>query len=310
MLLSRRLKAGIRPLIARMRDETGRLQGDAYDALKTLTMRSFPDVPDTWDAWWDRNEDKFELPDPEAVAAARAALAESGTRYTSGKKQFLGIETKSDSIMFVIDVSGSMETLFDEPERLAATGRTYASLQRLEIVKQELMATIDDLPESTRFNIIAFATDVELWRKSSSKANVLNKNNAKTWVGDLKPIGGGATGFRATTGLGLGNTSEGQTNTHLALMTAFGEEVEEEGGLGGAFVREVPKEPIDTIFFLTDGDPTVGKTLDMGEIREEVRRVNAYRGVQLHVIYVGAVSGRDLEWLARENGGVFVEIGG
>ena len=35
-----------------------------------------------------------------------------------------------------------------------------------------------------------------------------------------------------------------------------------------------PKSTVDTIFFLTDGDPTIGKTVDLAEIRDEVRRVN------------------------------------
>ena len=35
-----------------------------------------------------------------------------------------------------------------------------------------------------------------------------------------------------------------------------------------------------------------------------------YRGVQIHVIYVGEYGGEDMEKLAHENGGVFVSIGG
>ena len=54
----------------------------------------------------------------------------------------------------------------------------------------------------------------------------------------------------------------------------------------------------------------MGKTVDMYEIRREVQRVNAYRGVQIHVIYVGEFGGEDFEKLAHENHGVFVKIGG
>ena len=41
------------------------------------------------------------------------------------------------------------------------------------------------------------------------------------------PRGGGGTAFRSRMGLGGNATNEGLTNTHLALMTAFGEEVDE-----------------------------------------------------------------------------------
>ncbi|HTE06915.1 MAG TPA: vWA domain-containing protein, partial [Planctomycetota bacterium] len=76
------------------------------------------------------------------------------------------------------------------------------------------------------------------------------------------------------------------------------------------FVLRPTRDPLDTIFFLTDGEPTVGRTVDMREIRNEVRRVNGYRGVQIHVIYVGEFGGEEMEKLAHENGGVFVSIGG
>jgi len=303
-----RLKAGIRPLIERLGVEEGRLAGDAYQALKGITLRDFGDTPGEWQKWWDRSESSWVMPDFEKVAAARALEVKNGTRYTTGKKEFLGVATRSENILFVIDISGSMEVPFADVERLKASGRTYSSFQRLQIVKEELIHTIDELPETTGFNIIAFASDVKPWKKDQMRANVLNKSAASDWVSKLKPLGGEAAGFKAQAGLSLAASNEGQTNTYLALMTALGEPPEGKGGAG--FVTATPKSPLDTIFFLTDGEPTVGKSVDMREIRNEVRRVNGYRGVQIHVIYVGEYGGEDMEKLAHENGGVFVSIGG
>ncbi len=306
-----RIKAGIRGLIERMRVEEGRLRGDAYEAVKELTMRSFRDDPDIWLTWWDRTEDDFTLPDPEKLAEARKRLAEEGTSYTFGSKSFLGVETTSENLLFVIDVSGSMETTFGNPERLAASGRDYTSLQRLEIVKEELTNTVAGLPDTTSFNILAFARDVKAWKKGAARANVLNKNNASGWIGKLKPLGGMADSFRARTGLSDDQANEGGTNTYLALMSALGEEVDDKKRRGPAqYVTKPGKDPVDTIYFLTDGDPTVGKTVDMNEIRAEVQRVNSYRGIEIHVIYVGALGGQDFKALAEENGGVFVSLGG
>ncbi len=302
------VKAGVRPIIELMATEEGRLRGDAYVALKSMTLRDFGEDAATWRTWWDRTEPSYELPDPKLVAEALERARTEGTKYTAGQKEFLGLQTTSENILFVIDVSGSMETPFGDPERLAATGRTYKSLQRLEIVKEELSHTIRELPETTSFNIVAFATDVKAWKKDTVKANVLNKNNALAWVARLKPLGSEAQGFKAQTGLIDMQTNEGLTNTHLALMTALGEPLESKGPAD--FVTNSPKSPLDTIFFLTDGEPTIGKSLDMTVIRREVRRVNEFRGVQLHVIYVGEFGGDDFKVLARENGGVFVAIGG
>jgi hypothetical protein len=156
---------------------------------------------------------------------------------------------------------------------------------------------------------VAYATDVELWKKKSAKASILNRNNAANWVGGLKPRGGSAASFRARMGHNDNTSDEGRTNTHLALMTAFGEDVEAKRK-SNAFDTKKINEPVDTIFSLTDGEPTVGKSVDMLEIRQEVARVNAYRGVQIHVIYVGAYGGNEFKRLAEDNGGVFVSIGG
>jgi len=303
-----RLKAGVRPLIGMLDgDPDARVQEDAYDVLKLITLRAFEDDPAQWLAWWDRNEERFEMPDLEKVNAARKLLAEQGTRYSKGVKSFNGIQTKSENIVFVIDVSQSMSEPFGDPERLKATGRTYSSLQRLAIVKEELINTIEALTETTSFNIVAYATGVELWKRNAVRATVLNRSNARSWVEALKPRGSDAESFRARMGHNDTTADEGKTNTHLALMTAFGEEIDGRGN--NAFVTKLT-DPVDTIFFLSDGEPTVGKTVDMLEIREEVRRVNAFRGVQLHVIFVGAYGGDEFRKLAEDNNGVFVSIGG
>ncbi|GJM20426.1 MAG: hypothetical protein DHS20C15_03410 [Planctomycetota bacterium] len=289
-----------------------RVAEDAHGVLVDITLRTFPDTKSDWQTWWLRAVATWVLPDAELVKAARARLATQGSKYATGKS-FQGIETKSDNILFVIDVSESMNQPFGDPERLEQSGRTYKSNQRLDIVKEELIGTIEALPETTAFNIVSFATAVEHWKKRPATANVLNKSNAQSWVDDLEPLGGAATTFRARAGLaGGGGEAVGQTNTHLALMTAFGEEVEKKKKRKRAKPRELVTElsdPIDTIYFLTDGEPTVGVTTDMNEIRDEVRRLNGFRGVQLHVIYVGTHGGGQFKLLAEENGGVFVSVG-
>src|SRR6185436_2389714 len=263
--------------------------------------------------WWERSKATFELPDPKKLEEEEKRLAKLGVHYSKvapkkPTKTFLGVETKSESIVFVIDVSGSMETPFGDPDRLKFTGRTYASLQRLEIVKEELIATIQELPETTSFNILTFASEVMPWKKDMCRANILNKNNAIAFVRGLKPVGGGAAGFKAQTGLGTKLVEAGGTNIRAAMLCAL--------GLPGDVVdvadaaSKPPKTPLDTIFFLTDGEPTVGRSVDMNVIRQEVRRVNQYRGVQIHIIYVGEFGGEDFEDLAHENGGIFVNIGG
>ncbi|HEX5011909.1 MAG TPA: HEAT repeat domain-containing protein [Planctomycetota bacterium] len=313
-----RLKAGVRGLIDRVEKEDGRLRGDALVALKTCTTWNLGSDPAAWRKWWDDKESTFVMPDPAKVAAAlEKAKSEGHTQMAvakaAGDKQFLTITTASESMLFVIDVSGSMDIPFGDAERLKVTGRTYPSLQRLAIVKEELAATIADLPETTSFNIFAFATDVRPWKKDPVRANILNKDAATEWVRKLQPLGltKGGTTFEVATGMKVEKSQDGATNTYLALMDALGENAEDYGKpRSEGFVTDKPKNTYDTVFFLTDGEPTVGKTVDMYEIRREVQRVNQYRGVQIHVIYVGEFGGEDFEKMARENHGVFVKIGG
>ncbi len=315
-----RLKAGVGPLIERMAEEEGRLRGDAYEALKYCTTWNLGEDPEAWRKWWGPREATFVMPDPEKMQAALEKAKTSGTTRqavakTSGTKQFMTIATKSENMVFVIDVSGSMDIHFGDPERLKMTGRTYPSLQRLAIVKEELITTIGDLPETTNFNIIAFATDVKPWKKAPVRANILHRAEAIEWVSKLKPLGlkKGGTTFEVATGMKVEEETEGATNIYLAMMAALGEDASDYGKPktgSGEYVLETTANDYDTIFFLSDGEPTVGKTVDMFEIRREVQRVNAYRGAQIHIIWVGEFGGEDFEHMARENGGIFVRIGG
>src|SRR5690606_38827116 len=62
---------------------------------------------------------------------------------------------------------------------------------------------------------------------------------------------------------------------------------------------------VDTIYLLTDGDPSGGKFVLAEEILREVRRLNAARQVAIHTISIGGRSPL-LRRLAEENGGRYV----
>ena len=66
-------------------------------------------------------------------------------------------------------------------------------------------------------------------------------------------------------------------------------------------------QPVDTVYFLTDGTPTSGRIKDPAEILEEITLRNQQLGVKLHVIAVGQKVDVDfLRKLARRNRGTFV----
>ena len=62
---------------------------------------------------------------------------------------------------------------------------------------------------------------------------------------------------------------------------------------------------MDTIFVLSDGEPSTGDVIDPFEIREHVQRWNAERDIEINSIAVGG-SFQILEWLAEDSGGTHV----
>ena len=64
---------------------------------------------------------------------------------------------------------------------------------------------------------------------------------------------------------------------------------------------------VDTIFLLSDGEPSVGDVIDPQLIREVVAERNETRGVVINTIAIGADL-EVLEWLAEDSGGTHVAL--
>src|SRR5690606_30871695 len=106
---------------------------------------------------------------------------------------------------------------------------------------------------------------------------------------------------------GTANLAAGKTNTFKALMYPFGVDPDAKRpttGEDGAL-----ENPIDTVFFLSDGRPSTGKYTDTNEILEEVVRLNDRYKMVFHTIAIGEFQKSFLESLAQRNGGVFVDLG-
>ncbi len=297
-----RARRAIEPLIARMEAEEGRLLGDYAAALEEITAKYFGMRTDQWRSWWDGIRDRFQIPTDEELAKAKARRAEIAAQYSPpGSTTYHGIETPSRRILFIIDVSGSMENLVVEKERFE--DGEYPSMARIDIVKTELQRTIEGLEAYVELNVLAFATEVEAWKKGLVKCNVLNKKSAVDWVGKLEALGGSSKEDLARAGLtGAANLEAGKTNTFGALMRAL--EVSGRGSHDDAY-----EVAVDTIFFLSDGRPTTGELIDPDDILREVRAANRLRKVVIHTIAIGEFQKEFMKTLATENGGMFVDLG-
>jgi hypothetical protein len=296
-----RRRESIPLLIDRMALEEGRLVSDIGDALGEITGRNFGQRLEGWQQFWATFGDRFVIPTDEELARLREAQQRSREKYSPpGAVSYHGIDTPSRRIVFVIDVSGSMENEVVDKERFEAGD--YPSMLRIDIVKTELERTLEKLEPYVEFNVLAFATEVQSWKSGLVGANVLNKSSAVDWVGRLEALGGSSKEDLARAGLvGAANLEAGKTNTHAALMAALGVDPDAR--------RDEYEVELDTVFFLSDGRPSHGEYVDPDDILREVRAVNELRKVVIHTIAIGEFQKEFMRQLALQNGGVFVDLG-
>lgn len=140
--------------------------------------------------------------------------------------------------------------------------------RRMDVAKRELVRCLEALDKKSLFNIVPFSDFASQWRKSITERTPEALEEAKDFLTKVDANGG--------------------TNLFGALRMAFED------------------HDVDTIFVLSDGEPTVGEITDGNAIRASVAKWNKHRGVKLHCIAVGG-SLQVLEWLAKDTGGRYVK---
>lgn len=305
-----RIKAAIPVLIDLLEKGEGRVLESVFPTLIAITDLQFTDDPKLWRNWWTRAADSYEIPTDEELAKRREARQKIAEEYrpTKSEATFMGIDTPSTRVVFVIDVSGSMEELVLDRENFRERG--YTRFGKLDIVKEELIRTIENLDGNVIINIYAFASQVYSWRKRMVAANALNRRSAIAFIRKLQPVGGADASARASAGLkGSSGLDAGRTNTYAALLTSLGIELENGAMATTPDGSEEVDSPVDTVFFLSDGRPSIGTLVDPDDILESVTELNRFRRVTLHTIAIGEFQKDFMQDLANRNGGVFVDLG-
>lgn len=278
-----RVRDAIPALIDGMEREVGRTKTDYQEALSSLTGQNYRSNVPLWRRWWQENEESFEVPPLAEIEAQASEEAKEAMGLT-----FFGIRTDSERVLFVLDLSGSMNYSMvprDNPDDDVGGGRQPdmpkdGEQSRLKAAKDAMKRALGGIGDGAVFNVIFYASDVWSWQDELLEMNGETRSEAMRYVEDLDAVGG--------------------TNIYGALAQAFDMAGAESGDEWAA-----PK--IDTIFFLSDGRPSVGLTTDPEEILAYVRDRNQSAGIVIHTIGLsGAQDAYLMRSLAEQHGGTYV----
>jgi hypothetical protein len=185
-LVYMRSKDAVSAIIARMAKEDGRLQNEFANALWRLTGQPFQTNVEGWSKWWEISKDKFVFLTEEQLAQVRTGEEDYRLKQTTHVKQeFFGIKIISHKVIFIIDISGSMnEGLLNEYQGMKGQSR-------IEVAKTELLKCVSGLDASAFFNIIIFSTGVEKWVDGGlAAATQKNRDEAKSYIERIGANGG------------------------------------------------------------------------------------------------------------------------
>ncbi len=135
---------------------------------------------------------------------------------------------------------------------------------RLDEAKRQLVRVLGLLPAKAKANVITFGNGTETFAESLQAFDEKRRKAAEAWTQALE--------------------SRGATNVHAALQRAFAD------------------PDTDTIFLLTDGQPSTGEIVEAGPLAKAIAGWNLGRGLRIHTVAIGGKSDF-LERLARESGG-------
>ena len=184
---------------------------------------------------------------------------------------FFGLRSQVKTIVFVFDISGSMIRPPKSPE-------TYEKLEA------EIIKVLNGMSPGTKFGLVGFSKGADAYRQEPVDARPDEKGNAIAWLKSMNPTHAEKLGFAK-----YKNGRHQGTRADLGLERAF-------------------KMKPDTIFFVSDGEPT--GTTPAEVIRDvEAAQRNLSKPATVNAVAFLADSGQKfMRDLAEKNQGVFREV--
>jgi hypothetical protein len=258
-------------LIARLDQERGKSHEALLNALTVLTGQDPGDSKASWQAWFKVEGGAFvrgEKPLSQGKASARNKKSLGNTVVGT----YFGIEQLGESILYVFDNSISMKA---KVRKAAAGGQKSGQAPatgpqrktRWDVCRDELKIGLRGLRATQKFNLVSFANKARSFSTGMQFATKQNVARAIEWIDSLK--------------------LEFQTNVFDALELGF--QIAGRGSEDRYYASE-----IDTMFFLSDGAPTIpyinraGITQDDSDrILSAVQRWNVLGRITIYSVGLG-----------------------
>ncbi len=254
----------MKELVLLMREGNLRAKQKSYEAMKAISGQDFGYAPDVWAKWvQDKKQGKLsetgEFKDRERISV--------GTYYK--------FKIFSDRVLFIIDVSGSMQWPDSHPNRI-------------EVATRELVKAIKSLNEKTLFNMATFAGHVSTWNQDGEvPATEANKKKALAWI------------KRAL-------LPRGATNTHAALMEGLERNPQVDtvfflsDGIPSTGAYEVPEEILIKLRYANRFRKVIFHTIAVVLGRPSIEKAEKYEDPDEMAAFMRMIA----EW----NGGTCLEL--
>ncbi|HEU4417325.1 MAG TPA: HEAT repeat domain-containing protein [Planctomycetota bacterium] len=268
--------------------KSGKLSGlllyQAHELLLSMTGAVIPATsPEKWREFWEKEKDNIQVTKKRELTGLEKTVAGG----------FCGIPVQGTRVVFVVDLSGSMDWDMDKVE---ADGRKTLQ-KRIDFAKRELCRAMDVIAPNAMFNLVTFSDDAEIWKeKGLVPATEPNRRAFKQHVNEK---------IRA---IGATNVWAGLQEALKIKSQVYGTRYESN---------------VDEVFVLSDGAPTVGEVTDPIEILRLVEEANKFANMRINTIFISSATPPEhqrnqpkmeitpqelMKRLAEKNGGKFREL--
>ncbi|GAB4150933.1 MAG: hypothetical protein Fur0037_19620 [Planctomycetota bacterium] len=271
--------------------QSGRLSGlllhRAHELLVELTGAVFPqDQPERWRELWESEKESL-------TAMVEKARPREHKSEGTASKGFFGIPVQGTRVLFVIDLSGSMNFPMHGYRTASPGSKPPEAETRLDYAKREIERAVRDMPENSFFNFVTYNGNPKSkqWMKDLVQATSSNKERALKFLRAMRADGG----TNMWSGLEVGIRMK---------SLVYGDRYETN---------------VDEMFLVSDGAPNLGDVTDPVEILRLVTETNRFSRLRINTIFITSPNERDpvgmaitpselMKRMAEQNGGRFVRL--